>query len=287
MVKGFARLHRRLQTHQLPEEMWLNLDPAVIRRPGHGVEIGTPQVLLNYAPVSRGPWRLKAFIDQEGHPVTSRFLVIRPKDSVWPLEALWAICNSPFANAYSYAFSGKRDVLAGLMRELPVPDINAKNMDPLLKAVDAYWKAVHDQQDVIFASTNSDELKTLQWRIDAEALRLYNLPPDLERQLLDLFTGIERRGVPFKQTDYIPKGFSDISTLSELLAVTADWRQTNERRAQLILKEVKKTISPAENRELDYLQNLADARISLLAPLPIKELEALRDKLKQRRMWEE
>jgi type I restriction-modification system DNA methylase subunit len=287
MVKGFARLHRRLQTHQLPEEIWLNLDPAVIRRPGHGVEKGTPQVLLNYAPVSRGPWRLKAFIDQEGHPVTSRFLVIRPKASVWPLEALWAICNSPFANAFSYAFSGKRDVLAGLMRELPVPNINAKNIAPLLKAVDAYWMAVHDQQDAIFASTNSDELKTLQWRIDAEALRLYDLPPHLERQLLDLFTGIERRGVPFKQTDYIPKGFSDISTLSELLAVTADWGQTNERRAQLILKEVKKTISPAENRELDYLQNLADARISLLAPLPIKELEALRDKLKQRGMWEE
>jgi hypothetical protein len=287
LVKGFLRLYPTLLTHELPNEAWINLDSKVIKTPRHGTSKGIPQVLLNYAPVSRGPWRLKAFIDRPGHPVTSRFLVIRPKESTWPLEALWAICNSPFANAYSYAFSSKRDVLAGLMRKMPVPDINAKNIAPLLKAVAAYWKKVHDRQDAIFVSTDSDKLKALHWRIDTEVLRLYDLPPHLERQLLDLFTGVERRGVPFKQTEYIPKGFSDISTLSELLAVTADWGQTNERRAQLILKEVKKTISPAENRELDYLQNLADAGISLLAPLPIKELEALRDKLKQRGMWEE
>jgi|SRR5262245_3038347 len=248
-IEGFLRLHPRLYTHELPNVAWINPDSRVIKTPRYGTSKGIPQVLLNYAPVSRGPWRLKALIDREGHPVTSRFLVIRPKVKAWPLEALWAICNSPFANAYSYAFSSKRDVLAGLMRNLPVPDIKAKSIIPLLKAVDAYWKAIHDQQNAIFVPTNSDELKTLHWRIDAEVLRLYELPPHLERQLLDLFTGVERRGVPFKQTEYIPKGFSDISTLSELLAVTADWGQTNERRAQLILKEVKKTISPAENRE--------------------------------------
>lgn len=287
MVKGFARLHRHLQTHQIPEEIWLNLDPAVIRRPGYGVTRGAPQVLLNYAPVSRGPWRLKAFIDREGHPFTSRFLVIRPKGSDWPLEALWAICNSPFANAYSYAFSGKRDVLAGLMRNLPVPDINTKNIAPLLKAVDAYWKAVHDQQDAFLSSTDPDELKTLHWRIDAEALRLYDLPPHLERQLLDLFTGVERRGAPFSQIEYFPKEFSGISTLREMLDITTDWEQTNERRAQLIQKKVKRTILTDEKRELDYLQQLADARLQLLAPLPIKELEALRETLKQRGIWEE
>ncbi len=287
LKKGFLRLNPTLHTHELPDVAWINLDSKVIKTPRYGISQGIPQVLLNYARVSRGPWRLKAFIDREGHPVTSRFLVIRPKNSIWPLEALWALCNSPFANAYSYAFSSKRDVLAGLMRNMPIPEINAKNITPLLKAVAAYWKAVHDQQAAIFAATDSDELKTLHWRIDAEVLRLYDLPPQLERQLLDLFTGVERRGVPFKQTEYIPKGFSDISTLRELLAITTSWEQTNERRAELILKEVKKTISPNEKGELDCLQKLADARIRLLAPLPIKELEALRDKLKQRGMWEE
>ena len=34
-------------------------------------------------------------------------------------------------------------------------------------------------------------------RVDAEVLRLYELPPKLERQLLDLFAGWPRLGVPF------------------------------------------------------------------------------------------
>jgi hypothetical protein len=132
-----------------------------------------------------------------------------------------------------------------------------------------------------------DTLRALHWRIDAEVLRLYDLPPNPERQLLDLFAGVERRGVPFHQIEYIPKGFSGISTLGELLAITVDWEQTNEQRTQLILKKVKRTISPDETRDLDRLQELTDARLRLLAPLPLQELEALRDKLKQRGIWEE
>ena len=41
-----------------------------------------------------------------------------------------------------------------------------------------------------------------------------------------------------------------------------------------------------ENKELDHLQQLTDARIRLFAPLPIKQLEAVRDDLKRRGMWE-
>ncbi len=287
LVEGYRKLHPKLQTHGLPEVFWLNLNSEVIKTRRHGTTLGTPQILLNYARVSRGPWRLKAFIDREGYPVTSRFLVIRRKNKTLSLEVLWAICNSPFANAFSYAFSAKRDVLAGLMRNMPVPDLGSKDLTLLLKAVDAYWHAVHGEGGFVFAHDASDKLKTLHWRIDAEVLRLYDLPPNLERQLLGLFADVERRGVPFRQTEYIPKGFSDISTLSELLAITTDWEQINDHRTQLILKEVKRTILLDEQRELDYLQRLADARIRLLAPLPIKELEALRDKLKQRGIWEE
>ena len=40
-------------------------------------------------------------------------------------------------------------------------------------------------------------------QIDAEVLRLYDLPPRLERQILDLFAGWERQGVPFVSTAII------------------------------------------------------------------------------------
>jgi hypothetical protein len=78
---GFVLFNRGLQLHQLPNRYWMNLDPEVIRRAVSGTTVGTPQVLLNYAPASRGPWRLKALIDNHGHPITSNFMSVRPTNS--------------------------------------------------------------------------------------------------------------------------------------------------------------------------------------------------------------
>lgn len=286
LTEGFARLHKNLQTHQQPDKTWFNIDAQVIAYPRHGMTTEIPQVLLNHARISREPWRLKAFLDKEGHPVTGRFLTIRPYSERWPLEALWGICNSPFANAYSYAFSPKRDILVGVMRAMPVPDIDSVDVTPLLDAVNAYLKAVSNQEDVSISPNTLDKLKTLHWRIDAEALRLYGLPPHLERQLLDLFSGVKRRGVPFEQNEYFPQDFTEISRLSELLDITVDWEQTNDRRFQLIEKKVERNISSDEKRELADLQQLTDARIRLLAPLPIKQLEEVREELERRGIWE-
>lgn len=286
LVRGFARLRATLQTHQLPDVSWFNLEPVLISRPRHGVVKGISQVLLNSARVSYGPWRLKAFLDTQGHFVTSRFLVIRPKGR-WPLEVFWGICNSPLANAYSYAFSTERDVLTGTVCDLPVPDLDASDLIPLVNTVRVYLQAVQEYEGHLLSSEDSNKLKLLHLRIDAEVLRLYDLPPHLERQLLDLFSGEKRRGVPFEQYEYFPKGFSEPLTLRELLAITADWGQTNDRRTQLILRKVKKSISNEGRIELDELQRLADCRIRLLAPLPIVELEAVKKDLERRGMWQE
>lgn len=286
LVKGFVRLRETLQTHEQPDVSWLNLNPSVIRRPGLGTTTGIPQVLLNYAPVSRGPWRLKAFLDNEGHPVTSRFLIIRPRDRHWRLEALWGICNSPLANAFVYSFSSKRDVLAGLMRNMPFPDVTADDTASLVEMVTAYLSAAQASTNVFSSTTDPDELKVLHWRIDAEVLRLYGLPPHLERQLIDLFAGVERVGVPFEQREFVPKDFSEISTLREFMAITVDWNETNERRSHLIERKVKRMILNDERLELEHLQQLTDARIRLLAPLPIKQLEAVKDDLKRKGIWE-
>ena len=285
LVEGLARLREILLTHKLPDVKWFNLDRSVILYPRSGMLIGTPQVLWNHARVSRGPWRLKAFLDQQGHPVKSRFLVVRPKTANWPLEAIWGLCNSPLANAYSYAFSTTRDVASGLMGEMPIPKISPFALSPLINAVRDYFAAVHKVDENKLSQEESERLKILHWRIDAEVLRLYNLPKHLERQILDLFTGERRRGVPFEQTEYLPKSFTEPLTLRELLAITADWDQTNKRRAELIHKKVKKTISTEERRELDELQRLASCRRRLLAPLPIEELQAVKADLVRRGMW--
>jgi hypothetical protein len=100
-----------------------------------------------------------------------------------------------------------------------------------------------------------------------------------------LFSGETRRGVPFEQTGYLPKGFADPISLQDLLAITQDWEQTNERRARLLLKEERGRLSGRERDALAHLQHLTDIRIRLVAPLPLAELDRIASDLKRRGLW--
>jgi len=313
LIEGFAEWSERQLTHALPTIAWLNLDSLTILRPRSGTVTGVPQVLFNYARISREAWRLKALIDEGGHPVTSRFNVVRPIAKQISLPVVWAICNSPVANAYAYSISNKRDVLAGDMREMPVPDFPKHDLTGLKQAVTDYLQAAtavsvptanprrrHNkksdskQMSLGIAGEHSqiskaieEQLKVLHWRIDAEVLRLYNLPAPLERKVLDLFSGVRRRGVPFEQTEYFPKGFTDLERLSDLLAITADWPKTNRRRAKLIDLEESGQLTPHQTTELQHFQRLADARVSLLKPRQTDAIDQQIEKLKRQGLWTE
>lgn len=207
-VRGFARMTRGLQIDGQPPETWMSIDPTVIRRPGTGTTTGVPQVLVNYAPVSRSPWRLKAIIDRAGHAVTSRFLTLRPQTKSWPLEFLWGLCNSPLANAYVYTHTGKRDVLAGMLRAMPVPHTADADVQRIVEAVHTYFEAIAPAANEGFTPAfDPNTVRRLLQQVDAEILRLYDLPPRLERQLLDLFTGYQRPGVPCDFSRYFPEDF--------------------------------------------------------------------------------
>jgi hypothetical protein len=127
-VRGYAKFDEEIKLTETPKLYWMNLADEVIRRPGHGRITGVPQILINSAPVSRGPWRLKALIDKKGYPITSSFIVIRPKMKEWSLEVLWAILNSPLANAYIYCYGTKRIVGVRRVLSFPIPNMNANDL---------------------------------------------------------------------------------------------------------------------------------------------------------------
>ncbi|MCX7427576.1 MAG: N-6 DNA methylase [Planctomycetia bacterium] len=216
--KGFAVWYEGVRLDGQPREVWLNLDPSVVDRTVTGATTGIPQILLNYARVSRGPWRLKAVFDGEGHAVTSRFITVRPLSQAWSLECLWAVLNSPVANAFAYTHSGKRDNLVGMIRKLPVPDASAADVDRVTGAVSDYLQAVGKDDEGLKASTDAEVACRLLLRIDAEILRLYDFPPRLERQLLDLFAGWERQGVPFRFDRYYPDDYEPCFHLHDYLS---------------------------------------------------------------------
>jgi hypothetical protein len=322
-VQGFANVTGSPDTHLLPEIVWLNQNSAIIRRAVGGTERNIPQVLLNHVRVSRDRWRHKAFVDEVGRPAVASFLLVRPHLREWSLAVLWAVCNSPLANAYTYAHSAKKHIMAGFLREMPVPDLVKHSPDRLEAAVRAYLAAAREFSakqvatatkskapakarrstksnasggQLLFDALDLDSpeavtaarerLRALHWRVDAEVLRLYALPPKIERELLDFFGGVPRVGVPFVQTEYIPRGHRDVQTLDDWLRITDEWEATEQRRTALLEKEFAGRIDAADADELKDVTRLLRLRRRTFAPLPIAELEVFRDRLKREQEWE-
>ena len=202
----------------------MNLNSEIIRRPGSGVALGQRQLLLNYARVSRGPWRLKALLDEVGHAVTSRFLTVRPRAQEIPLLYYWGLLNSPLANAYVYTHSTKRDNLKKFVASLPVPRASLSKTFRVANAAELYLKAVTEVSDTLFSpAPPRSSADALLLALDAEVLRLYDLPPRLERQVLDLFSGWNRPGVPLRlralfSRSTLSRGFPSMSIYRRILS---------------------------------------------------------------------
>jgi hypothetical protein len=268
---GFVRLHRGVPLHRLPKSYWMSLDPSVISSQRSGATVGIPQVLLNYARASRGPWRLKALIDRIAHPVTSRFITVRPTSLAYPLEVLWALLNSPVANAYAFSHLGKRDNIVGDIRRIPMP--KTSSFERVQTAATAYLVAAGSP------GSNSADLKKLLLQVDCEVLELYSLPLELEQSLLELFDDRARVGVPFTQNGYLPKDLSGHLRLSDFLQFENDWSITNRERGILIDKSISGSLTTEEQKRLEALQIYADYHIEQIAPRPTHALYELERKL--------
>ena len=267
--RGFVRLERgRPSLHEVPKLYWMNLAEAALSRRRSGATTDVPQVLVNYAPVSRGPWRLKALIDRKGRPVASTFLTVRPRSC--SLELLWALLNSPIANAYAFCHLDKRHNTVSSMREIPVP----KSQD-----VSAVESAAATYLELASARDEPDLLRTRLARVDAEVLRAYGLPIDLERAVLDLFTGWDRVGVAFRQDRFIPEDMAHPISYADFVDFEADWDRTNEERHKLITKALANSLGEGERVRLDVLQAYADYYLEKSTPEPFGALDEIVDKI--------
>lgn len=206
---GFTNVDPDLQIYGLPTFKKLNLSPQAVRGYDSGRPTGKPQVLLNYGPVARKPWKLKATLDEKGHALTSRFSAIRPKNDGPSALYLWAVLNSPVANAFAYDKLGKRDILVGTMRTLPVPPRSPNHERDIEKAARRYRELATAKSlagsgaEGLFnagskpgvAAPDAASVRIALLEMDAAVLKAYDLPPHLERRLLTLFNGVERKGV--------------------------------------------------------------------------------------------
>lgn len=229
---GFSNVPNDLMIYSLPKAVGINMAAAVIDRTVAGEPTGKSQVLLNYHPVARKPWRLKAVLDHNGHAFMSSFSAIRPNANGPSTEYLWAVMNSPVANAFAYSHLAKRNILVGTMRTMPVPARSAAHEAAVEQTARNYRQLAarvvpaSGTGDGLFStdtqhtgsSPTSTQVRDALLAMDAAVLRAYGLPVQLERQLLDLFNGAERKGVGCTFGDYFPAGFKSLVPLHKFIS---------------------------------------------------------------------
>lgn len=245
-VRALLRASDDYDIWRLPKPVWIDAAPGNFRRPGAASRLGVAQIVLNYAPVAREPWRLKAVVDDTGIAVSSRFLVFRRKRGGPSLRVLWAVLNSPVANGYAYCFSGKRETLVKEWRAFPVPTITAERALAIENAAAGYIAAVDAAETAFMQPDSNETVRRALLAMDAEVLRLYDLPPQLEWNLLDRFAGVERKGVGCVFGDYYPAEFKPCIPLHEY--ISEDYKRST---AGEIVKRLKPVRSKAAIAALD------------------------------------
>ncbi len=228
-VPAIVSRYRDVGIADLPTRAWIYRDRRDVLHWRGGTYMGQPQVLLNYASQSRTAWRLKAFYDARGHATTNKYTTIRPTDARLSVVALWGIMNSPVANGFAHCASLKRHTFDGLLRSMPIPEPFSPSWNEIEAAASQYRNIVtrkmgpragsaslfdRNERTTVPVPTDA-EVHAALLAMDSAVLRAYDLPPRLERQLLELFSGVERKGVGLDGPDghstflgYYPPGFT-------------------------------------------------------------------------------
>jgi len=174
--------------------IYLSTEKRLRRRNAWDLDWGKSKVIVPRHPLSSIEWKTAGVIDKKGLILYENFFAIWPKTVKVSVELIAALINSPLSNAFLYAHSNKRDLTKRLYASIPIPE----NLSLIGNVIEQLVK-----QYLIAVKMNKPEARDLLLQIDAEILKAYNLSPRLERQLLDLFWGVQRR-VPFEFKGYIP-----------------------------------------------------------------------------------
>ena len=213
--KGLVTARGNIETFLAKNFIYLNMDERFRRTNAHFLQWERPKIVVNKHIVSRGRWRIVGFVDNNGSVFYQTFICIWP-NSTSDLYSISAIMNSPLANASIYAQEGKIGTHVRTIKELPIPlleNIENAKIEKLIKLYLSFRKTgdTSDIEEDFIRKSYSTILS-----IDSLILKAYDLPPRLERKLLDFFKGYSRP-VPFPFPDYYPADFKPCIPLSKYL----------------------------------------------------------------------
>jgi len=247
-VEGLHTVGEHLdEVFVLKRPVWLNTSEDVMRGNAYQRPWHQPKVVLNAAAASRGAWRLIPAVDSSGLTCYQNFHGIWPTGS-WPINALAAVLCGPVANAYAKDHEGKRHNRRLTLRAVPLPRLDGAELARLDALVAEYLGLRMELERVAFADRKLALLRAGVQQIDALVLKGYDLPPRLERKLLDQFTG-QRRPVPFPFDGFFPTDFTASIPYHEY--VSEGFRRAS---AQATLKRLQPIRDEAVHEAMEHLR---------------------------------
>jgi len=242
LARGLHEVTDRYYSFQTPPTVYLSTRTEDRLANAFDLPWDEPKVIANAVRVSRGHWRLAAFPDEEGLMASQSFYGIWPS-SPWTVRGIAAVLNGPVANAFIFTHEGQQHNRKRILSRIPLPYLAEAQHIALDRLVQEY-RAIADTPDDIFSASpapgpREDVLRRVCLQIDAILLRAYNLPPRVERSLLDFFRGHQRR-VPFPFTQYFPEEFKP--TIPLWMYISDDFQRC---RADYVIKRVPQITDPA------------------------------------------
>ena len=212
-VRGVHAANTVRQYTLLSDPRWLEARPERLRRAAN-FKWDLPKVLSNAARLSRGPWCLAAAVDKNGLVASQQLFGIWLKeDASLKMEVLCALLNGPLGNAYVASHSPPDRIRVSAIQNLPIPTTVPEKVTDL---VCEYTELLRTQSG-LFAIADGARASALLSSIDAAVLKAYDLPPRLERQLLEYFRGAERP-TSHHWSHWLPEEFRPAISLHEYLS---------------------------------------------------------------------
>lgn len=184
--RGFATA-RNLKQYVLPQSVWLDCRPEMLRGNAINHPWDKPKLMANAGRLSRGPWRIAATPDRSDLVGSQQWFGMWPHGDAddGDLVALAAIINGPVANAYLAVHSPAKGIRISVVNAIPIP----ATLPDVTELVADYRRLLTGAE---LLSDRDARLRELLVEIDARVLAAYDLPPRLERDLLDYFGAAER-----------------------------------------------------------------------------------------------
>ncbi len=247
-MPGIWKVRQNLEPYLVRSHIYLNIDPNVMRGNAYKWPWEKPKVIANAARRSRGAWTIESAVDETGLVCSQRFHGIWPTSTI-PIEVIAAILNGPVANAFVETQRPQRDNQIRLVEQIPIPSFAPKQIQSIVTLVREYqvfrqqWLVEPDRSEYF-----EQLCREIIYQMDAEILTAYDLPPRLERELLDYFAGHQRPG-PVKFDRYYPPDFRPAIPWRDY--ISEEFRASTARRTLERLPVINDPIISAMVEDLD------------------------------------